>query len=714
MSKKDPRNPSDNALSFSDEGIPFPKELFFPKELSWLAFNERVLQEAADTRNPIVERVRFLGIFSNNQDEFFKVRVADVRRAVKLEEKQGQAGEAGKLLSQIQDKIVQLTSKFDAIYEEVLRELEHKKIFFVTEATLSEKQGKWLDDHFREHILQHMVPIWIRENTALDRHLNDETSYLAVQIKKGKTRQYAILDIPESVPRFINVPPDRGRSRNYFMMVDEVIRHCLNQIFHPFLDYDSVKAWSMKFSRDSEYEIYDDLEMSFVEKLTLGMKQRLTGEPVRLSYDKTMPSEMVSLLCERLGIENVDSVIPGGRYRNFRDFIRFKNPGGKWLEHKPLPPLRCSQFDSHRNVFEALDQGDVLLYYPYDRFSYFSDFVRQAAFDPAVTEIKINVYRVASNSRIVDSLIDAARNGKNVNVNIELRARFDEEHNLELTEKLTDADIKVTLGIPSLKVHSKLCVVTREIGDTVKRYAVVSTGNFNESTARIYTDFALFTANQDICSDAHSVFRFIETSYRHPGLNHLWVSPLNTRSEIIRLIEREIKHARKGRKGLIKLKLNNLVDEEIVSYLYRASQAGVIIKIIVRGMCSLKPGIKGVSDNISIISIVDRYLEHTRLMIFDNNGSPELFISSADWMSRNLDQRVEVTCPIYDPELKKRLIAITDIQLGDNQKARIINAEQTNAYKPRGNKRKNRSQESVYRFLLNEQDRKAKDKQAKP
>src|SRR5690606_5446336 len=323
---------------------------------------------------------------------------------------------------------------------------------------LSEKQGKWLDDHFREHILQHMVPIWIRENTALDRHLNDETSYLAVQIKKGKTRQYAILDIPESVPRFINVPPDRGHSRNYFMMVDEVIRHCLNQIFHPFLDYDSVKAWSMKFSRDSEYEIYDDLEMSFVEKLTLGMKQRLTGEPVRLSYDKTMPSEMVSLLCERLGIENVDSVIPGGRYRNFRDFIRFKNPGGKWLEHKPLPPLRCSQFDSHRNVFEALDQGDVLLYYPYDRFSYFSDFVRQAAFDPAVTEIKINVYRVASNSRIVDSLIDAARNGKNVNVNIELRARFDEEHNLELTEKLTDADIKVTLGIPSLKVHSKLCV----------------------------------------------------------------------------------------------------------------------------------------------------------------------------------------------------------------------------------------------------------------
>lgn len=678
------------------------KDLYFPKELSWLAFNERVLQEAADHRNPIVERVRFLGIFSNNQDEFFKVRVADVRRAVKQEEKNGQTGEAGKLLAQIQDKIVQLSNKFDLIYEDVLRQLKHNKIFFLTEETLSERQGKWLDDHFRENILQHLVPIWLRENTALDKHLNDETSYLAVQLKKGKNRQYAILDIPESVPRFINIPPDKGQSRNYFMMVDEVIRHCLNQIFHPFVDYDSVKAWSMKFSRDSEYEIYDDLEMSFVEKLTLGMKQRLTAEPVRLSYDRTMPSEMVSLLCERLGIENVDSVIPGGRYRNFRDFIDFRNPGRKWLENKPMTPLRCPRFDNHRNVFEALDEGDVLLYYPYDRFSYFSDFVRQAAYDPAVTEISINVYRVASNSRIVDSLIDASRNGKQVNVNIELRARFDEEHNLELTEKLSDADIRVTLGIPSLKVHSKLCVVTRTMGEATKRYAVISTGNFNESTARIYTDFALFTAHPEISNDAHSVFQFIETSYRHPGLNHLWVSPLNTRSEIIRLIEREIRHVAKGHKGLIKLKLNNLVDEEIVSYLYKASQAGVVIRMIVRGMCSLRPGIKGLSDNITVTSIVDRYLEHTRLMIFDNHGEPEVFISSADWMSRNLDQRVEVTCPIYDPDIRKKLVAIMDIQLADNQKARIIDRNQANAYRPRGNKRKTRSQEAIYQFLLSD------------
>jgi len=676
-----------------------------PKELSWLAFNERVLQEAADRHNPIVERVRFLGIFSNNQDEFFKVRVADVRRAAILEEKQGKLGDAGKLLGVIQDKIVQLTEKFDQVLSDVLRELESKKIYFLTEQTLSERQGRWLDDHFREHILPHLVPIWIQEDTKLDKHLNDETSYLVVQMRKGKKRHYAIVDIPEAVPRFINIPPDRGHSKNFFMMVDEVIRHCLPQIFRPFMDFDTITAWSMKFSRDSEYQLHDDLDLSFMEKLNLGMKQRLTAEPVRLSYDRTMPSELVNLLRERLGIENVDSVIPGGRYRNFRDFISFQNPGRTYLENKPLPPLRCVHFDNHRNIFDALDEKDILLYYPYDRFSYFAEFIRQAAFDPAVSEIKINVYRVASNSRIVDSLIDASRNGKKVTVNIELRARFDEEQNLELTEKLTNADIKVTLGIPTLKVHSKLLVVTRGRGQDAKRYAVISTGNFNESTAKIYTDFALFTAHQALCNEAHQVFDFIETSYKHPSLEHLWVSPLNTRSEIISLIKREISHAKKGRKARIRIKLNNLVDSELDELLYSASKAGVKINLIIRGMCSINPGVPGLSENITITSIVDRFLEHTRLMIFDNHGKPEVYISSADWMGRNLDNRVEVTAPIYDPAIKKLLISIMDIQLADNQKARVIDGSLENSYVQRGNRRKIRSQEQIYRFLSHEKDK---------
>lgn len=678
------------------------KKLHFSKELSWLSFNERVLQEAADPRNPIVERVHFLGIFSNNQDEFFKVRVANVRRAAREEERNGKPGDACRLLAQIHDRIVELTDKFDTIYHDVLKQLKSKKVFFISDEKLSEKQSKWLDKHFRDNILQHVVPIWVTDTIKLDQLLDDDISYLAVQLKKGKLRRYAVLDIPERVPRFINIPPDRGHARNYFMVMDEVIRHCLDKIFRPFVDYDSVAAWSMKFSRDSEYELYDDLDLSLMEKLTLGMKQRLTAEPVRLSYDRTMPSEMVSLLRERLGIENIDSVIPGGRYRNFRDFISFSNPGNKWLENQPLPALHSRAFDDHRNVFEALDAGDVLLYYPYYRFSYFTEFVRQAAFDPAVKDIRINIYRVAANSRVIESLIDASRNGKKVTVNVELLARFDEEHNLKLTEKLTNADIKVTLGIPGLKVHSKLCVVTRESPDGDKRYAVLGTGNFNESTARVYTDFALFTAHQDICNEAASIFQFIETSYRHPKLNHLLVSPINTRSEIERLIRREIHHVHAGGKGLIKLKLNNLVDEPIAELLYKASQAGVQVKLIVRGMCSIRAGIKGVSDNITVTSIVDRFLEHTRLMIFDNMGDPDIYISSADWMNRNLDERVEVSCPIYDPAIKKMLIDIMDIQLADNQKARIIDSEQKNAYAPRGNRRKVRSQEDIYDYLRTE------------
>ncbi|KJS08007.1 MAG: polyphosphate kinase [Gammaproteobacteria bacterium BRH_c0] len=675
------------------------KKLHFSKELSWLSFNERVLQEAADTRNPIVERVHFLGIFSNNQDEFFKVRVAGVRRAAREEERSGNPGEASRMLAQIHDRIVELTEKFDVIYHDVLKQLKSKKVFFISDEKLSDKQSKWLDKHFRDHILQHVVPIWVTDTIMLDKLLDDDVSYLAVQLKKGKLRRYAILDIPERVPRFINIPPDRGHARNYFMVMDEVIRHCLDKIFNPFVDYDSVAAWSMKFSRDSVYELYDDLDLSLMEKLSLGMKQRLTAEPVRLSYDKTMPSEMVSLLRERLGIENIDSVIPGGRYRNFRDFISFSNPGNKWLENQPLRALECHAFDSHRNVFEALDAGDVLLCYPYHRFNYFTEFVRQAAFDPAVKDIRINIYRVAANSRVIESLIDASRNGKKVTVNIELLARFDEEHNLKLTEKLSNAEIKVTLGIPGLKVHSKLCVVTRESPAGDKRYAVLGTGNFNESTARIYTDFSLFTANQEICNEAASIFQFIETSYRQPRLNHLLVSPINTRTEVERLIQREIDHARSGGSGLIKVKLNNLVDESIAALLYTASQAGVQVKLIVRGMCSIRPGIKGVSDNISITSIVDRFLEHTRMMIFDNMGDPDIYISSADWMTRNLDERVEVSCPIYDPAIKKLLIDIMDIQLADNQKARIIDSEQKNAYVPRGNRRKVRSQEAIHDYL---------------
>jgi polyphosphate kinase len=669
------------------------------KELSWLSFNERVLQEAADTNNPIIERVRFLGIFSSNQDEFFKVRVADVRRRSMENLSAEEDTEIRRLLGKIQQKVVSLSRQFDQIYAEVVAELQIKKIFFIESTDLSEKQSRWLNVYFEEKILRHIVPIWVTNEIKLDQHLDAEVTYLVVEIKSGKDTQYAIIDVPSRIQRFINIPPDRGYARNYFMVADEVIRYCLDQIFRPFLDYDSLDAWSMKFSRDSEFKMDDDLDTSIIEKLAEGVKSRKTAEPMRLSYDKKMPSELVQLLCDKLSIEDLDSVIAGGRYRNFRDFIGFENPGRAHLEFHPLPAMRYPRFDKARNVFEAIDQGDILLCYPYHRFSYFTEFVRQAAADPDVIDIKVNIYRVASKSRVVESLIDAARNGKKVTVNVEIRARFDEEHNLEMTETLADSNVKVTLGIPGLKVHSKLCVVTRKSPEGPKQYAVIATGNFNENTAKIYTDFALFTAHPGLCSEADSVFRFLEESYKQPKLKHLWVSPINTREKIVEYINREIEIVRNGGKGKITAKLNNLVDAEISELLYTASRAGVEIKLIVRSMCELMAGVKNLSENIQITSIVDRFLEHTRVLVFHNQGEPDVFISSADWMTRNLDYRVEVTCPIYDPDIKSRLIDILEIQLSDNQKARIVDPQQTNNYVSRGNKRKLRSQEEIYKYL---------------
>ena len=626
--------------------------------------------------------------------------MADVRRKSLDLDAEEQHTELRQLMAKIQRKLVSLSRQFDAIYADVVAELAIKKIFFITEQELSEKQGRWLDQHFENKILRHIVPIWVTNDIQLDEHLDDEVTYLVVEIKRGKDVQRAIIDVPDRIPRFINVPPDRGHARNYFMVADEVIRHCLNQIFAPFIDYDSLDAWSMKFSRDSEYTLDDDLDMSIIEKLSEGVKSRKSAEPMRLSYDKKMPGELVDMLCYKLGIEDHDSIIAGGRYRNFRDFIGFKNPGRKQLEFTSRTPIRHKTFDQSRNIFEAIDKEDILLCYPYHRFSYFTEFVRQAAADPDVMEIKINIYRVASKSRVIESLIDAARNGKKVTVNVELRARFDEEHNLEMTEKLAESNVKVTLGISGLKVHSKLCVIRRKTQQGLKRYAVIATGNFNEKTAQLYTDFALFTAHKEVCKEANSVFRFIEKSYQPPKLKHLWLSPINTRERLIECIEDEINLSQSNKgEGRITAKLNNIVDSEITELLYKASQSGVKIELIVRSMCEIKPGLKNLSENIRITSIVDQYLEHTRILVFHNGGNKQVYISSADWMTRNLDHRVEVTCPIYDEKLKRQILHTLDLQLADNQKARLIDPLQTNGYAPRGNKRKLRSQEAIYNYL---------------
>jgi polyphosphate kinase len=432
-----------------------------------------------------------------------------------------------------------------------------------------------------------------------------------------------------------------------------------------------------------------------------GLSQRLTAMPVRFVYQRDMPPEMLALLCEKLQISNYDSLIPGARYHNFKDFIGFPNVGRDYLENKPLPPMKCADFEGYANKFDAIRAQDILLYYPYHTFDHISELVRQASFDPKVLSIKINIYRVAKDSRLMNSLIDAVHNGKQVTVVVELQARFDEEANIEWSRVLTEAGVHVIFGAPGLKIHSKLLLISRKEGDEVVSYAHIGTGNFHEKTARIYTDFSLLTADPDLTDEVRNVFGYIENPYRPVRFNHLLVSPRNSRKQLYRLIDNEITNAKLGKKASITLKVNNLVDRGLINKLYGASTFGVDIKMIIRGMCSLVPGVEGVSDNIQIISIVDRFLEHPRVLITHNDGDPQVYISSADWMTRNIDYRIEVTAPVRDERLKQRIIDIINIHFTDTVKARWIDKEMSNTYVPRGNRKKVRSQIAIYDYLKN-------------
>lgn len=672
---------------------------FFDYRLSWLAFNERVLQEAADRNNPIVERMRFLGIFSNNQDEFFRVRFAQLQRELELIQGPKEQTALIKLLRAIQRKTSQLSEQFDTIYTELLAELAQRKIFCLNESNLTAKQGRWLHRHFTTAILPHIVPLWVDRGTDLKRVVNDGESYLMVELRQNNDARFALIAIPTAVSRFIPLQSEDGKAKKYFMLIDDAIRYCMDDIFGGLYQTETARCWSMKITRDAEYSLDSDLDTSLVEKMSDGVKQRLTSEPVRLSFDKSMPKGIREILADGLGFDEYDTYLSAGRYRNFRDFIGFPNMGPPYLEEKPLEPLLSAPIARTKNLFDAIDEEDILLYYPYHQFNHFTEFVRQAAFDPSVSEIRINVYRVAKHSLVVDSLIDAARNGKKVVVNVELTARFDEQRNIELSEQLQAAGIKVTLGIPTLKIHSKLCLVVRQLDSGERLYAHIGTGNFNENTARIYTDFSLFTAHPEIGAEVRNVFTYIEYSYRHFDFDHLIVSPVNSRSRLMQLITAERRLAESNQRAQIDLKLNNLVDRALISELYEASRVGVKIRLIVRGMCALVAGVKGMSENIEVISIVDRFLEHPRVMIFHNGGAPKVFISSADWMTRNIDRRVEVGCPIYSDSLRQRIMDIFELQFADRVKARAIDEEQKNHYVKRGNRRKIRSQTEIYHYL---------------
>ncbi|MGL4856424.1 polyphosphate kinase 1, partial [Plesiomonas sp.] len=444
------------------------------------------------------------------------------------------------------------------------------------------------------------------------------------------------------LPRFITLPQEKPRRRKTIILLDNVIRFCLDDIFRGFFEYDSLTAYSMKMTRDAEYDLVNELESSLLEQMSFSLKQRLTAEPVRFVYQRDMPDELVDYLKEKLGISSYDSIIPGGRYHNFKDFIGFPNVGKPSLVNKPMPPLEQSIFLRHDTAFDAIKERDILLYYPYHTFNHFTELLRQASFDPNVVSIKINIYRVAKDSRIIDSMIHAANNGKKVTVVVELQARFDEEANIHWAKQLTEAGVHVIFSIPGLKIHSKLCLITRREGEVYERYAHVGTGNFHEKTARLYTDFTLLTRDPRITNEVRRVFNFIENPYRPVTFEHLIVSPQNSRKMLYKLIDQEILHAQSGQKSGISLKINNLVDKGLIDRLYAASNAGVTVRLLIRGMCSLVPGLKEVSENIHITSILDRYLEHPRVYAFENAGDTLVYISSADWMTRNIDYRIEV------------------------------------------------------------------------
>lgn len=678
----------------------YKRRTIINRELSWLSFNERVLQEAADPKVPLADRIKFLGIFSNNLDEFFKVRVAAIMRMIDLKvtnpKTLGESPE--KVLSKIKETVLKFQKKFQAIYGELLKELEKQNIFIIDEKQLNKEQEAFVKEYFEDKVLPALSPMMLR-NLERFPYLKDKSIYLATKLSKRRSKrdfEYAVIELPTAVlPRFIVLP--RIGDKKYVILIDDVIRCNLKEVFTIF-DYDNFEAYTIKLTRDAELDIDNDLTKSFLEKISKGVTSRKKGQPVRLVYDQEMPKDLLKYLKEALEFDEYDSMIPGGRYHNFKDFINFPNIGGTDLENPHMPPSVNPRLRNSKSILQTISKGDVLLHYPYQKFSHFINLLREAAINPDVKSIKITLYRVASNSKIINALINAARNEKEVTVVIELQARFDEKSNIYWSRKLEEVGAKILFGIPGLKIHSKLLLIEAKSGKQNMQYAGISTGNFHEGNANVYTDLTLLTANRKITNEVDKLFDYFENTYKFHNYNHLIVAPQYMRNKLMLLIDKEIKNARGGRSAYIILKINNIVDADMIQKLYQASQAGVKIQLIVRGICGLIPGVPDLSENIEAISIVDKYLEHARIFVFCNNNDPKYYITSADWMTRNLDNRVEVAAPIYDPVLQQEIRTIIDMQLLDNTKARIIDECQGNIYKKDTDKHEFRSQFEIYNY----------------
>jgi len=674
------------------------------RDISWLSFNDRVLQEAADQTVPLRERIRFLAIFSNNLDEFFRVRVAALKRMIELGKKSKMHLEIkpDAIIEEIQEIVVEQQKEFERIWNEILRELKKEKIQLVNETQLNKTQQAFVLDYFNEEVRSNIIPLMI-ESIQIFPTLNDKSIYLACKLsKKDKSisSKFALVAVPtRRLPRFIILP--KKNAEKSIILLEDVIRFCLPNIFS-FFGYDTFSSYIIKVTRDAEIDIDNDLATSLIQKIETGLKNRKKGKPVRFIFDKAIDTTLLTYLVKRMGLLKKDNLIPGGRIHNFKDFISF--PESVFNHTK----LRKKSFihpalKNATSVTKIVLKKDVLLNFPYHSFNSMIDLLREAAIDPDVVSIKITCYRLADRSKIINTLTNAVRNGKSVTVVLELRARFDEEANIEWKEELEDAGVKVLIGVPNFKVHAKICLIKKRINNRTIHYGFISTGNLNEKTAAIYGDSCLLTSDRNIMADVNRIFSYLEQPHIGSKVlkncKTLLVSPTGMRRHLLLLINKEIKMAKLKKPSSIILKLNSLSDELLISKLYEAAKAGVEIKMIIRGIFCFLTENKKIKKTVQAISIVDEYLEHARIMIFHNGGKEKSFISSADWMVRNIDHRIEVACPIFEKNIQQEIKDILQIQLRDNIKARLLDNNLSNQYINPRNTKKIRSQVETYNYL---------------
>ena len=675
------------------------QKYLIPKEISWLSFNERVLQEAENNEVPLLERIKFMGIYSNNLDEYFRVRIATLRRLSSLGKKANQilGYSPQEVLKKIHEIVLEQNHRFEQTYSNLIQELASHRIHIINEEQLNDLQEEFVSRYFHDEVKRRLMPFLIERDVNFP-NLTDDSIYLATILLNSGTfrRRFALLEIPSDIlPRFI-VLPQSGEDK-YIIFLDDVIRYGLKDIFSIF-DFDELSAFTIKLTKDAELEMSDDISESYIAKLSKSLQQRKKGSPVRFIYDRNIAPELLKVISKKLHLNRYDVIIPSNRYHNFKDFMKFPKIGSPDNYYPDFEPIPHKDIVFGKSILSAINKKDILLSFPYHSFDYFIEMLREASLDPEVTSIHITLYRLASNSSVINALLNAIRNGKSVTTVVELQARFDEEANILWGNKLQEMGVKVIYGIPGLKVHSKLCLITRVRNGKTHRYAAIGTGNFNESTAKTYTDFLLLSTNKKITNEVFKAFSFFSVNYQKNTFYHLILSPFSLRSKIIKLIKNEIRNARAGKKAYIYLKLNNLSDTDIIEHLYKASYAGVKIRLIVRGMMSLVPSVKNLSENIKAISIVDRFLEHSRYFIFCNGENELMFLTSADLMPRNLDFRIEVTCPVFDQSIKSEIREIFKIQWSDNVKARIFNEDQSNNFRIKGEEHIN-SQTGVYNYL---------------